>query len=144
MPDPNNYDLEEVMNIWDTVDARCLTDSPNAGEVRDLAKKNNRSGRDFSADVWTGIRDTLARTGELFGIRHGRRSVGVSKSLADHFDDLINEKSASLGISRKAMLDRLQKGDASLLGYVIATPIGAAMFDQLYGGDSSFRTEEDL
>ena len=34
MPDPNNYDLEEVMNIWDTVDVRCLTDSPNARAYR--------------------------------------------------------------------------------------------------------------
>ena len=105
-------------------------------EVAKAAKARGRTPRDFSADVWTGIRDQLARTGEAFGVQFGRRSGGESKGLADIFNDLIDEKAAKIGLTRKEMMFRLAQGDSNLLSWVISTPIGAIMFDQLYGGDS--------
>jgi hypothetical protein len=95
------------------------------------AEKSGRSPRDYSADVWTGVRETVKRTNELFGQPFKGSAVsGESKSYADLFDDLIESKAKFLGISRKEFERKLSKGDAELLGLVLATPLGAYLYRQ--------------
>jgi hypothetical protein len=46
---------------------------------------------------------------------------GRPASYADHFDDLIDEKAAHLGLTRGKMEELLNKGNATLLTYLMAT-----------------------
>jgi hypothetical protein len=57
----------------------------------------------------------MERDAEL-AAQTGQPIPGRSASYADHFDDLIAEKAAHLGISRGKMEVRLGRGDATLLG----------------------------
>jgi hypothetical protein len=91
-------------------------------EVVRGAQAANRDPRDFSADVWTGIRETIKNTSELYGTKfRGSAISGESKSYADHFDELIEEKAKHLGITRGKMEARLRSGDGNLLSYLLAT-----------------------
>jgi hypothetical protein len=93
------------------------------------AKAAGRDARDFSADVWTGIRETIKTKSDLFGTKYrGSAITGDSKAYADHFDDLIRDKAKHLGISVGEMESRLAKGDANLLSLLLATPLGAALY----------------
>jgi len=100
---------------------QAITDYANAHSI----KNPNRA----SADIWTGIRETIKTKSDLFGTKfQGSAVTGDSKSYIDHFDDLINDKAKHLGISRGEMEKRLSSGDANLLSAVLATPVGAAIF----------------
>jgi len=93
--------------------------------VADYARTTNRSVRDLSADIWTGIRETIKNTNELFGQKfRGSAIQGDSKSYADHFDELIKNKAKHLGITVLEMEKRLRKGDANLLSGLLAAPVG--------------------
>jgi hypothetical protein len=98
------------------------------GEVVKAADARQRDPRDFSADAWTGIRDTIQKTGELFGTKFkGSAITGESKSYADHLDDLVARKAAHLHMTPQELEKRLRGGDASLLGIMLGAPtIGAA------------------
>jgi hypothetical protein len=86
------------------------------------AQTAGRDPRDFSADVWTGIRETIKNTSQLYGTKYrGSAIAGESKSYADHFDDLISDKAKHLGISVGEMEKRLRNGDANLLSWLAAT-----------------------
>jgi hypothetical protein len=86
------------------------------------AQTAGRDPRDFSADVWTGIRETIKNTSELYGTKYRGAAVsGESKSYADHFDDLISDKAKHLGITVSEMEKRLRNGDANLLSWLAAT-----------------------
>lgn len=86
------------------------------------ARNADRTPRDFSADVWTGIRETIKNTSELYGTKYRGASVtGESKSYADHFEDLIRDKAQHLGITPAEMEKRLKGGDANLLSWLAAT-----------------------
>ena len=99
--------------------------------VTKTAQEAGRSPRDFSADVWTGIRETIKNKSELFGQKYKGSAIGgESKSYADQFDDLIADKAKFLGITVKEMEDRLKKGDATLLSVMLFTPIGAAAYSE--------------
>jgi len=99
--------------------------------VTKAAQEAGRSPRDFSADVWTGIRETIKNKSELFGQKYKGSAIGgESKSYADQFDDLISDKAKFLGITVKEMEDRLRKGDATLLSVMLFTPIGAAAYSE--------------
>ena len=81
-----------------------------------------RSLRDFSADVWTGIRERIKNTSELYGQKYrGSSIIGESKSYADHFEHLIEDKAKHLGISKPEMESRLRSGDATLLSLLGAS-----------------------
>lgn len=106
------------------------------GELRDVvneaAKNAARSGRNFSADVWVGMRETAKRTGRLFGQKMTPGAIsGESKGLADLLADLIESKAKHLNISVKEMKSRLAKGDANLLSVILGTPLGAYLYQQL-------------
>ena len=86
----------------------------------------------WSAKVWTGIRETIKQTSQLFGTPHRGGSIrGDSKGYSDHFDDLIKEKADKLGIAVKEMERRLMSGDANLLSYVLAAPVGYGILGML-------------
>jgi hypothetical protein len=101
-------------------DYRTLEDA-----VARAAHAAGRTPRDFSADVWVGIRQTLKTKGELFGIKHSHpKSIfGESKSFSDLFDDLIVAKARHLGITPAQLEARLRSGDASLLSFLLMSPV---------------------
>ena len=88
------------------------------------AKAEGRSTRDFSADVWTGIRERIKNTSELYGQKfQGSAITGDSKSYADVFEDLIRDKAKHMGITVKEMEKRLKSGDATLMSTLAASPL---------------------
>ena len=94
-----------------------------------LPKSKHRDARDRSADIWTGIRETIQKTGELFGTKYPGASIpGESKAISSVFEDMIKEKAAHLKITVQEMEKRLKSGDAELLSYVLAAPVGAKLF----------------
>lgn len=97
-------------------------------QVTIAANAAGRPPRDFSADAWTGIRNTIQKTGQLFGEKfRGAAISGESKSYADHFEDLIRTKAQHMGMTAQELEKRLRGGDASLLGVMLGAPtIGAA------------------
>jgi hypothetical protein len=95
----------------------------------EAAKRAGRSARDYSADVWTGIRETIKNTSDLYGTKfRGSAIAGESKSYADHFDHLIRDKAKHLGITVAEMESRLSRGDATLMSWLVGTPIGATLY----------------
>ena len=102
--------------------------------VRPIAEQLGEYPRNFTADVWTGIRETIKNTGELYGVKYRKGAItGESKGYADIADDLIEAKAKHAGMSRKQFEDELSRGNAELLSLVLATPFGAWMFSQAYG-----------
>lgn len=98
-------------------------------QVVKAAEAAGRNPRDYSADVWTGIRETIKNKSQLFGEKYKGSAIrGESKSYADQFDDLIADKAKFMGISVLEMEKRLRNGDATLLSLVLATPLGAAAY----------------
>lgn len=104
--------------------------------VAEAAARAGRSLRDYSADVWTGIREHIKNNSELFGQRfRGSAITGDSKSYADHFEDLIRDKAKHLGITVSEMEERLRKGDANLMSLVLGTPLGYAVYRSYVSGE---------
>ena len=102
--------------------------------VVDAAKAAGRSARDYSADVWTGIRESIRNKAELFGTKYKKGSVsGESKSYSDILDDLVAKKAKHLGISKAEMEKRLRNGDAELLGAMLGTPMIFDAYQEMYG-----------
>lgn len=84
--------------------------------------------RDFSAQAWTGARESIRNTSQLFGTPYRGAAVpGESKSYDDHFVDLLNDKADHLGMKRSELEKRLAGGDATLLSAVLGTPAIAEM-----------------
>lgn len=103
--------------------------------VSAAAMKKGRTPRDFSADVWTGIRETIKNKNKLFGVNYRKGSItGESQGYADHFTQLIKDKARHLGITVNEMQARLKKGDANLLSLILATPIGMALYQESQRG----------
>ena len=97
--------------------------------MSEAARANNQAPRDFSADVWTGIREEVKNTGELFGEKFNAGAVqGESKAYADIFSDLVKEKAEHLGISVAEMKARLGKGKGELLGLLGAAGLSGALY----------------
>jgi hypothetical protein len=99
------------------------------------ARKQGMTPRDFSADVWTGVRERVRNTGDLYGTPYKASAVrGESKAYADVWTDLLKEKAGFLGISVDEMKARLRSGDANLLSALPAIPGGMAILNALgYG-----------
>jgi hypothetical protein len=138
--------------VLDRIHAR-LTEAPQAGIyahsqeatmpeggdrqlVKDAISKQaaleGKNPRQFSADVWAGIREHIKRTGELYGTPLAKTQSGTqrspSKSYNDLFVDLVKQKADHLGISVAEMEKRLRSGDGELLSWLLATPAGAALY----------------
>ena len=98
-------------------------------EVSRAADAVGRDPRDYSADVWTGIRDTIQKTSELFGTKFKGASItGESKSYADHFEDLIRTKAKHMGMTAEELEKRLRGGDANLLSTMLGAPTIAGAY----------------
>jgi hypothetical protein len=116
------------------VPSRPLAGKPTAYQqmenvVGPMAREAGRDPRDYSADAWTGIRNTIQKTSQLFGQPfRGSAIEGESKSYADHFVDLVREKAQSMGITVKELEKRLAGGDASLLSVMLGSPSIYAAF----------------
>ena len=83
----------------------------------------------MSADIWTGIRETIKNTSELFGQKfRGSAITGDSKSYADHFDDLIRAKAKHLGVTVEQMEAKLRNGDANLMSAILSAGAGLSAF----------------
>jgi hypothetical protein len=105
--------------------------------VGEYAGTVGRPLRDVSADIWTGVRETIKRTDDLYGQKmKGSAITGESTSYADQFDTLVRDKARHLGIGVKEMERRLSKGDATLLSAVLAMPLGLAAL-KIWQGSSS-------
>ena len=90
-------------------------------EVLGEARNRGRDPRDFSADAWTGIRHTIQQTNQLYGTKFKKGSIpGESKSYGDHFNDLVDEKAAHLGLTRGKMEELLRSGRGDLLLYLMS------------------------
>ena len=87
------------------------------------AARAGRNPRDYSADVWTGIRNRLQSTGDLYGQKFNKNSItGESKSYSDHFDDLIKQKADQLGITPREVESHLRTGNINLLSHMLSHP----------------------
>ncbi len=93
---------------------------------------SGKSARDFSAEVWVGMRETAKNLGRVFNRDFPRSEAsGSSKGIADVMEDLVTEKAKWVGMSRKEFEAELRKGNAQLLSTLIATPLGAYVFEQM-------------
>jgi hypothetical protein len=107
-------------------------------QISIAAQAANRSPRDYSADVWTGIREHIKANSDLFGQKFkGSAITGESKSYADHFEDLIRDKAKHLGISQEEMERRLSKGDATLMSALLASPLIYSVYQQVSGASGA-------
>jgi hypothetical protein len=99
--------------------------------VRTAAKRNDMPLGVYSSYVWEGIGDTIKRTGELYGTKHPAGSIPESsQGFADIFTTMIAEKAKAWGLSVPEFEARLKRGDAELLGTILATPVGWAAYQQ--------------
>ena len=104
------------------------------------AAHSGQSLRDFSARVWTGIREHIKNNSDLFGQKfRGSAITGDSKSYADHFEDLIAAKAEHLGIGKDEMEKRLGSGDATLMSAIISAPIGAWLYSVVRQQDGDYQ-----
>jgi hypothetical protein len=84
--------------------------------MREQAKLYNTTPANLTANVWTGYRDMAQKQGKVFGEKTaGAGILGSSKAIADVFSDRITEKAKQIGIARKDLIEKLKKGDISLL-----------------------------
>jgi len=106
------------------------------GSITDYAKDySTKNANRASADIWTGIRETIKNNSDLFGTKFkGSAITGDSKSYIDHFNDLIKDKAEFMKISVPEMKSRLGRGDANLLSLLLSTPIGAAIYAEYQNG----------
>ena len=119
------------------------TGGKGLGEQYDLLKdrviaaamRAERTPRDYSADVWTGIRETIKNDSELFGVKYKKGSIkGPSMGFADLLEVMLDEKAKLLNISVSELKARLGRGDANLLSMMLASPVVYAVFSQLEEG----------
>jgi hypothetical protein len=109
------------------------------------ADELGRDPRDFSADVWTGIRETIKNTNQLYGTKFKGGSVtGESKSYNDIFEDLLRDKAAHMKIPQAEFEARLGRGDATLLTALLSTPAIAALLSQVMGGRGDGRADDRI
>jgi hypothetical protein len=98
---------------------------------------SSKNANEASADIWTGIRETIKNKSDLFGTKfQGSAVTGDSKSYIDHFNDLIKDKAKHLGISIKEMEAKLRAGDANLMSFLLATPVGLEAWDRFQEGQA--------
>lgn len=101
-----------------------------------LAKEAGTIGitpNEYSAYVWTGIREHIKNHGELFGTPYRASAiVGDSKGMADHFDDLIRVKARQLDVPVAEVEKRLGRGDINLMSWLlVASPAAALAYGQM-------------
>jgi hypothetical protein len=103
-------------------------------QIMDEARRWGRYPRDFSADAWAGIRETIKNTGELYGTPFKGSAVGGGKGYADQFSDALAAGAKHLGMDQDKLEHELRSGNTNLLSYVLATtPAAAAAYSTWRG-----------
>lgn len=106
--------------------------------VRSAAKAAGVDLSKYSAWVWEGIRDTIRKTGKLYGQEHRASAIPeTTTGFNELFEDLLVKKAKHLGVSVGKLEQMLRNGDAELLSTLIATPIGAAAYAEWRAGGQS-------
>lgn len=107
------------IEAYPLIENAVRTASKNAGV--DISK--------YSAWVWEGIRDTIRKTGELYGQKHRASAIPeTTTGFNEIFENLLTEKAKHLGVSVGKLEEMLRAGDAELLAALLATPVGAAAY----------------
>ncbi len=74
------------------------------GQISVAARAEGLTPRDYSANVWAGIRETIKETDQLFGTPfRGSALTSESKSYDDILFDVVRDKAQQLGISVQEM-----------------------------------------
>lgn len=119
---------DPIRNIYAAIQKNVMPDGPRylslVNEINIAAARKGMTPRDYSALVWTGIRQTKATKGELFGVKYPKSSIrSESLGYSDQFEGIMEDKAKHLGISVSKLVTLLRKGDAELLAYVMASPV---------------------
>jgi hypothetical protein len=102
--------------------------------VRDAAEAAGVPLSHYSAVVWEGIRDTIAKEGQLFGTKYDAGKIPeIRGGFPSIVDKLIAQKAKIWGITVKEFERRLRRGDAELLAAILATPVGYAAYQRMQG-----------
>jgi hypothetical protein len=97
--------------------------------VRTAAKRNGMPVGEYSAQVWEGMRQTILKTGELFGVKHSSAAIPESVGgFGDLLPKMIQEYAAIKKLTVSEVEKRLAAGDISLLSALLSTGAGAAWF----------------
>lgn len=101
-----------------------------ADAIDQAAAARGMTPRDYSANVWTGVRETIRNTGELYGQRLKRNNAMNTESVgyAEQFTRAVKAKADALGISVSDLERRLRSGDANLLAALLSTSAGLAAY----------------
>lgn len=106
--------------------------------VRSAAKAAGVDLSKYSAWVWEGIRDTIRKTGKLYGQEHRASAIPeTTTGFNEIFEDLVRHKAKHLGVTVEKLEKMLRSGDAELLSTLLATPIGAAAYAEWRAGGQS-------
>jgi hypothetical protein len=98
-------------------------------EVRTAAERAGVPLAQYSAWVWEGIRDTIRKTGRLYGQPHRASAIPeTTTGFNEVFEDLVKMKAQHLGLSVSELERRLRAGNAELLGAVLSTGAGATAY----------------
>lgn len=109
--------------------------------IKEIAMSRNQPVRTFTADVWTGIRETVKETDKLFGeVYKGSAVQGSSAPFHVQFEELIASKAKFVGVSVKEFEKRLRNGDAELLSLMVGAPLGAYFFQLMMDNNSRDQT----
>lgn len=98
-------------------------------QVKASADKAGVTVRDFAAQVWTGVKNMVETTKELYGQDFSKSATNDYRAFGDVFNELIDKKAKFLGISREKMVEGLRKGDLTLLSAIFSTAAGGAILD---------------
>ena len=91
-----------------------------ADRLRGIARKLGRDPRDWTAEVWTGIRENVKRHGELYGQKF-KRAEGESYGYDQILDREIEFTAQKLGLEPKEVERRIRAGDMNLLAALLST-----------------------
>jgi hypothetical protein len=106
--------------------------------VRTAAKNANVDISKYSAWVWEGIRDTIRKTGKLYGQEHRASAIpDTTTGFNEIFEQLVAAKAKHLGVTVEKLEQMLRSGNAELLAALLATPVGAAAYSQWNAGQQS-------
>jgi hypothetical protein len=99
-----------------------------ADRLRGIAKKLGRDPRDWTAEVWTGIRENVKKYGELYGQKF-KKAEGESYGYDQILDREIEHTAKTLGLEPQEVERRIRAGDMNLLAALLSVGgIGAMTF----------------
>ena len=111
--------------------------------VRDAATRAGVPLRAYSATVWEGIRDTIRRTGELYGQKFKASAIPDTEAGFNPIAErLIAEKAKAHGMTPEAFMDAMSKGNATLLSSLLSTAAGWKLYQQWQQTQATDRPEE--